>query len=231
MTINLEAFARYYEGQPHQKEAFKMLQEAMPESLLQAKCAWVQKYREGPPHPSGIINPELMHQLTGYRAESFDQAFCDDFNLMLKDTGFDQDHEALKMLMANLMHESCNFLYMKEIASGSAYEGRSDLGNTQPGDGRKFKGCGPLQVTGRHHFERFAKFLKSKHGIDDPRIVAEGTSYVANKYPFEIAVSWITDNNLLKVCQEQGFEACCVRINGGTTGINDRWHKYEICKR
>ena len=43
------------------------------------------------------------------------------------------------MLMANMMHETCNFVYMKEIADGWAYEGRTDLGNTSPGDGPKYK--------------------------------------------------------------------------------------------
>ena len=56
MTINLEAFFRYYEGQPQQKEAVQILQDAMPESLLQDKCAWVRKYREAPPKPA-TTNP------------------------------------------------------------------------------------------------------------------------------------------------------------------------------
>lgn len=178
-----------------------------------------------------IITPQLMHDLTGYRVASFDEAFCKDFNLMLEETGFDKDPEATKMLMANLMHESCNFLYMKEIASGAAYENRADLGNTRRGDGRRFKGCGPLQVTGRTHFEHFYEWLKEHRGIDDRHIVNDGTSYVADVYPFEIAIDWIQRNDLLFVCQSQGFEACCVRINGGHNGYGDRLAKYHICQR
>jgi predicted chitinase len=217
-----------------QRVAIEILRQHILESdpaLLTEAAAWVAAYRETPPAPAGVVTPELMHRLTGYRAEAFDQRFCDDFNLMLEATGFDKHPEALQMLMANLMHESCNFVYMKEIASGDAYEGRHDLGNTQPGDGRRFKGCGPLQVTGRVHFQQFYDWLKQHRGIADPRILAEGTSYVADQYPFEIAISWILNNHLLDVCNNQGFEACCVRINGGHNGYADRLAKYQICKK
>jgi putative chitinase len=73
--------------------------------------------------------------------------------------------------MAQLMHESGRFKYMEEIASGAAYEGREDLGNTHPGDGRRFKGRGPLQVTGRANYRRIGFEI----GIDlenNPEIAA-----------------------------------------------------------
>ena len=57
------------------------------------------------------------------------------FNKLLMATGFDKFDFAIAMLTANLMHETGNFIWMKEIADGSAYEGRTDLGNTQPGWG------------------------------------------------------------------------------------------------
>jgi predicted chitinase len=223
-----------FKGEPQQIAGIEELRQHIVQAdpaLLTEGASWVANFHKEQPKPAGLITPELMHRLTAYPASSFNEAFCTSFNNMLAATGFDKHPQAMQMLMANLMHESCNFVYMQEIASGDAYEGRSDLGNTQPGDGRRFKGCGPLQVTGRVHFQQFHDWLKANKGIDDPRIISEGTAYVANAYPFEIAISWIQGNHLLDVCLNKGFEACCVRINGGHNGYDDRCAKYEICKR
>ena len=130
----------------------------------------------------------------------------------------------MQMLMANMMHETANFIYMKEIADGWAYEGRTDLGNTSPGDGPRYKGAGVLQLTGKYNYSRLAE------GIADPKVM-DGVDYVSNTYPFTSARIWIEENNLLSVCLTQGFDQCCLRINGGWNGYEDRLNKYHICQK
>jgi predicted chitinase len=61
--------------------------------------------------------------------------------------------------LGNVAKESGELFYTEEIASGAAYEGRTDLGNTQPGDGVRFKGRGYIQITGRANYTRFAQEL------------------------------------------------------------------------
>lgn len=65
-------------------------------------------------------------------------------------------------IFATAHHESDHWRTMEEYASGKAYEGRKDLGNTQPGDGVRFKGRGLVQITGRTNYTRWSVRL----GVD-----------------------------------------------------------------
>ena len=229
--ISLPDFFRYFAGTAEQLEAVVLLESMMDSKLLQDDSAWVIKYREQPTPPPappvdstvGICTPELMQRLTGFSADKFDSVFCNDCNRLFHETGFDQHPHCQMMLMANMMHETCNFVYMQEIASGEAYNNRSDLGNG-PTDGPKYKGAGVLQLTGRYNYQRLSDDL------GDPKVM-DGVDYVSNTYPFTSAKTWIRENDLLNVCLNQGFDACCQRINGGWNGIDDRRAKYGICQR
>lgn len=228
-------FAYYSADNPHHVAAVKSLQEeieALDPSLMRDSAEWVRLYRnQALRPPKGYFTPFLLQQLTGYDHSLFEAFFIDDLNDLMECTGFVRHIDAMRMLFANLAHESANFKYMVEIDPGYYLNNRLDLGNRIPGDGPRFRGCGPLQVTGRTHFEAFYNWLREHKGIDDPAIVERGTEYVANKYPFLIAVSWIERNDLLNICLTQGFEACCVKINGGYNGFSDRQYKYQLAKK
>ena len=223
MTINLNNAAKYYKEQPHQIAAWNFLESKTSDGVLDE---FASIYRGGPANPKDeIITPEIMEQLTGYAANKFDATFCGDFNKLLMSTGFDQHMEAVAMLTANLMHETGNFRWMKEIADGSAYEWRDDLGNDSPGDGPKYKGTGVLMLTGKYNYSRAAARL------NDPLILERGCDYTADHYPFRSALTWIEDNDLLNICLKKGFDDCCYRINGGWNGYSDRVEKYAIAKK
>ena len=211
-NLTLEGFRnffKYYNSEEHQMVAIEKLYEDLPDELKDNDCEWVTLYRtpaDTPEAPEelGYVTAELMEKLTGYPASSFDSVFVNDCNRLFRDTGFDKHLDAMQMLMANMMHETCNFLYMKEIADGWAYEYRTDLGNTSPGDGPKYKGAGVLQLTGKYNYSRLSK------GISDPKVM-DGVDYVCNTYPFTSARIWIEENDLLNVCLHKGFDACCQR--------------------
>ena len=225
-------FFKYYNGEEHQQHAIEILYDDLKKKTKENDALWIETFRtpkkaEEPveePKQAGICTPELMEQLTGYPASAFDDVFCNDCNRLFRETGFDSHLDAMQMLMANMMHETCNFLYMKEIASGEAYNYRFDLGNTSPGDGPRYKGAGVLQLTGKYNYSRLAE------GIGDPKVM-DGVDYVSNTYPFTSARIWIEENNLLSVCLTQGFDQCCLRINGGWNGYEDRLAKYRICQK
>ena len=235
--IQLTDAAKYYKQEPQQASAFEWLQ---LQQTAETMAEFAKQYRNAPePPPSTDLVPgltghyitaDLMQAITGHPASSFDAAFCNDFNDMLESTGFDQHLDAMQMLMANLCHESGGFVYMKERDSGAYLNGRTDLGNVYPGDGPRFRGCGPLQVTGRNHHQSASDWLRDHRGIDDGKIMDLGTDYSADHYAFTIAIPWLLNNDLLTVCLHQGFEACCVKINGGYNGYEDRCIWYSKCK-
>ena len=231
-------FWKFFQGEPHQLDALDKLYYDMPSALLQDDSKWVEMYRSGPPEPEkkpGPVTPELMQRFSGHPASSYDQAFCDDFNDLLETTGFGSDLTAFRMLISQMAHETANWKYMKEIGDNAyftkMYEGRSDLGNNQPGDGARFSGCGAIQCTGRANFQASYDYLQQKRGLNDPRIMAEGTSYTADVYPFSICIGWLINNDYLNLCKGGDIVACTRRLNGGTNGLDDRMRWYEKAQR
>jgi len=75
-------------------------------------------------------------------------------------------------ILGTAKHESANFKTMTEYASGQAYEGRADLGNTQRGDGVKYKGAGYVQITGRNNYAKYSKIL-NKDLINNPALAKD----------------------------------------------------------
>lgn len=87
--------------------------------------------------------------------------------------------------IAQIAHESGQFQWSEELASGSAYEGRTDLGNTKKGDGKRYKGRGYMQLTGRANYEKYAEYLKGR-GVKDWDVVSN-PEWVAEKYPADVS--------------------------------------------
>jgi predicted chitinase len=63
--------------------------------------------------------------------------------------------------LAQIAHETGELVYSEEVASGADYENRTDLGNVQVGDGKKFKGKGLLQITGRTNYTNCENYLRN----------------------------------------------------------------------
>lgn len=131
----------------------------------------------------------------------------------------------MRHFLSQIAHESGGLKWLKELATGDAYEGRKDLGNNQPGDGRKFKGGGALQVTGRANYQALCNYL------NDPRVM-EGCNYVASVMPFTASGHWWYANSMNTFCDAGAtVEQITRRVNGGINGLKDRQFYYAIALR
>jgi putative chitinase len=113
--------------------------------------------------------------------------------------------------LSQVAHESGGFQFREEIADGSAYEGRRDLGNTYPGDGRRYKGRSFIMVTGRANYRDLPRW----GGIDfesQPHRLSE------RRYAAMAAAHWWRVHGCNQLADAGDFLAVTRRINGGTNG-------------
>jgi putative chitinase len=120
--------------------------------------------------------------------------------------------------LAQVGHESGDLRYSEEIASGSAYEGRADLGNTEPGDGSRFKGRGLIQLTGRANYRSFGTarhrdFLTGTH----PTLLSSDANLAV-----DVSCWFWTTHGLNALADGDQLNTITRRINGGTNGLPDR---------
>lgn len=125
--------------------------------------------------------------------------------------------------LAQLAHESGSLRYVEEIASGEAYEGRKDLGNIAEGDGKRFKGRGLIQITGRNNYREVGEELKYDF-INHPEDLEK-----PGPATYSAAWFWFS-RRLNRLADIDAFEKITRKINGGLNGYEDRLKHYEVAK-
>lgn len=121
--------------------------------------------------------------------------------------------------LAQVAHETGELVWIKEIASGAAYEGRKDLGNIEPGDGIRYKGRGLIQVTGRSNYAQCGAAL----GVD---LIAQPEQLEQPVLACRSAAWFWYSRGLNALADAGDFIKITRRINGGTNGLADRQHYY-----
>lgn len=129
----------------------------------------------------------------------------------------------LAHFLAQVGHESDGFKAMEEYASGAAYEGRADLGNTQPGDGKRYKGRGPIQITGRANYRKYGALL----GINIEKYPEIASNPCVG---MQLALLYWDKNNLNRYADVNDVVSITKRINGGTNGLADRKGRLAVAK-
>ncbi|GAB2682645.1 peptidoglycan-binding protein [Aliiglaciecola aliphaticivorans] len=117
--------------------------------------------------------------------------------------------------MGQVTHECAGFRTTEEFASGAAYEGRSDLGNDQIGDGKRYKGRGLLQLTGRANYRLYGKKLNLPLE-DDPEIAGDPA------ISLKIACEYWKSRNINRFADLDDLIKVTKLVNGGRRGLDDR---------
>ena len=129
--------------------------------------------------------------------------------------------------LAQIGHESGGLHWSVELWGPtpvqSRYEGRADLGNTEPGDGYRFRGRGLIQTTGRFNYEKTGEAL----GVDliaHPELL--GQPELAAR-----SAGWYWQTKKLSELADVGdFRRITLRINGGVNGMSDRLALHDAAK-
>ncbi len=122
----------------------------------------------------------------------------------------------LAAFLAQVAHESGELQYVLERASGVTYEGRLDLGNTQPGDGPRFRGRGLLQATGRLLYAKLTQALNldliaHPELLEEPAPAARSACYI-----------WTIEKRCNQLADAELFGSITHKINGGYMGLDSR---------
>lgn len=171
----------------------------------------------------GQVNTDIIRQLGPQLSAEKAAEISKVLNAAMVEAGI-RTNIAKAAFLAQLAHESGGFKYMKELASGAAYEGRRDLGNTQSGDGVRFKGRGFIQVTGRANYTKAAADL----GLDlvnHPELAEEPENAARIS-------AWYWKMRKITTPADAGdFVKVTRLINGGTNGLADREKRYAQAKQ
>jgi predicted chitinase len=129
--------------------------------------------------------------------------------------------------LAQVAHESYEFKYMSEVWGPTDAQKRYEppnplakkLGNTQPGDGFRYRGAGPIQLTGRANYRACGKDL----GLD-----LEGNPDQAHTpaVGHRIAAWYWRTRNLNALADAKQFDAITKKVNGGFNGKSHRDQYY-----
>ena len=199
-----------------------------------------------------MITQALLQKLCPRTKAAILKQYVDPLNDVVEYYEISKTNERLSAFLAQIIHESGGFTAVREnLNYGAAglmtkfkkyfptielakeyerqparianrvYANRMDNGPESSGDGWKFRGRGLIQLTGRYNYTQFAKGL----GIT----VDEVVEYMETPEGACSSAGWFWDNNELNTyCDKKDFIGLTKRINGGTNGLEDRKHHYEL---
>jgi putative chitinase len=189
---------------------------------------------------SYIIKPEQLAAIAG-KSTPLMPSLADWMNKICPSYEIDTPQEYCHFL-AQACHETDHFRTLCEYASGKAYEGRADLGNTRPGDGVKFKGRGIFQTTGRSNYLQLGikkgrrdLFINTPALLEQPEYAVWSACEYWKTRGLNDAANHADSDTLKKkyrgnIIDVSPVEFISISINGGYNGMDERKKYYAIAQ-
>lgn len=199
-----------------------------------------------------MITVKLLQQINPKTKESILEKYVEPLNRICLEYGILDNHKRTAAFIAQIAHESGGFNFTLENLNYGAkglqsvfkkyyptekealaherkpeqiankvYANRMGNGDESSGDGWRYRGRGLIQLTGKSNYERFATFMNMK--------LEEVPTYLETPEGAIMSAVWFWHtNNLNSFCDKDDFVGLTRRINGGTNGLEDRKHHYEL---
>ena len=199
-----------------------------------------------------MITLELLQQVCPKTKKDILHQYVDPLNQIGEYYGLFEKPNRIAAFIAQIAHESGGFTTTRENLNYSAkglmttfkkyfpteelakqyerkpekianrvYANRMSNGDEASGDGWKYRGRGLIQLTGKDNYSRFAR------AID--KTLDETIAYLETPNGAVASAGWFWDVNKLNIyCDKNDFVGLTKRINGGTIGLADRKHHYDL---
>lgn len=181
------------------------------------------------------ITPEALKAILPYATRTDINKYANSLNIWMDIYDINKTVPRAAAFIAQIGHESGSLHYVRELASGKAYEGRRDLGNTKPGDGMKFKGRGLIQITGRTNYQAIDDAFNLNGKLMENPPLLETAQYAVR------SACWYWDTRSLNEIADKPddwttewrgkaynkFQWITIKINGGLNGYSDRLENYQ----
>jgi len=199
-----------------------------------------------------MITLELLQKVCPKTKKEVLETYVAPINKVAKAYGILDNHKRVAAFLAQIAHESGGFNFTKENLNYNAkalqsvfkkyyptekdaivherkpeqianrvYAGRMGNGDEKSGDGWTYRGRGLIQLTGKENYTKFSESIKKP--------LKEAVDYLETAEGAVESAAWFWNKNKLnELCDKDDFTTLTKRINGGTNGLEDRKHHYEI---
>lgn len=181
---------------------------------------------------SSLITIEQLRLMVPYSSPKSREKFIEPLNSAMLEYEINTDLR-IAAFIAQIAHESGSLRYLKELASGAAYEYREDLGNLEQEaliaahkhgntSGKFYRGRGLIQLTGYYNYLKYGELL----GLD---LVNNPDLLCLPEPAARSAACFWNENKLNKLADGKNFSKITKIINGGTNGAKERLDNFERC--